>query len=283
MIGKQEILTIAQNMSLEPSTIEKDYVIGWLLRGIYQHKKIQNLWIFKGGTSIKKCYLNDYRFSEDLDFSLLSSQQENSFDLKKILSEISDWVYEQSGIEVPHSRIEVEVYKNPHGWEAIQAKLTYNGPLRRKTNFPRVKLDLTLHEKIVLVPEGRPIYHHYSDQPQDDIQAKCYPFEELFAEKIRALAERTRPRDIYDVIHLYKLREKIKSKKLLLQVLEEKCQFKGIPLPSLQNIKLRLNISNLNSEWKNMLAHQLPQLASFEESRAFIPTVFDWLYDNADV
>ncbi len=34
------------------------------------------------------------------------------------------------------------------------------------------------------------------------IDILCYAFEEVFAEKIRALAERQRPRDLYDVIHL---------------------------------------------------------------------------------
>ncbi|HVX00601.1 MAG TPA: nucleotidyl transferase AbiEii/AbiGii toxin family protein [Candidatus Babeliaceae bacterium] len=280
MIEKKEILTIAKSMLLDPSTIEKDYVIGWLLKGIYQHREIQNSWVFKGGTSIKKCYIDNYRFSEDLDFSLLNPPSKNP-SLEKIFSEISSWIYDQAGIEIPHSGIEIETYRTPHGWEAIQAKLTYNGPLKRKTNFPRVKIDLSLHEKIVLKPEERLIYHTYSDN-QDDIKAQCYPFEELFAEKIRALAERTRPRDIYDVIHLYKSRKKLKSKKLLLQVLEEKCKFKGISLPHLQTIETRLNISNLNTEWERMLAHQLPQLVSFEESWSFMPTIFTWLYSDAN-
>ena len=278
MIDKEEILTKAKNQSLDPSIIEKDYVIGWLLRGIYHMEQIRDVWVFKGGTSIKKCYFTDYRFSEDLDFSLLNTSRESLQNFQQILSESAEWVHDHSGIEIPRSAIEIDIYKTPLGWDAIQAKLTYNGPLRRKTNLPRIKLDLTFHEKIVLEPEKRVIFHPYSDLPQDIIQASCYPFEELFAEKIRALAERTRPRDIYDVIHLYKSREKLKSKELLLHILEEKCKFKGIPLPSLQAIQTRLNIENLNSEWQKMLAHQLPKLDPFEEFWASMPNVFDWLY-----
>jgi predicted nucleotidyltransferase component of viral defense system len=278
MIDKEEILIEAKRRSLDPSIIEKDYVIGWLLRGIYQIEQIQDSWIFKGGTSIKKCYFSDYRFSEDLDFSLLNTTRDSLQNLQAILSESAAWVYEHSGIEIPFSAIEIEIYETPLGREAIQAKVTYNGPLRRKTNFPRIKLDLTLHEKIVLEPEKRLIFHPYSDRPQDLIQARCYPFEELFAEKIRALAERTRPRDIYDVIHLYQSREKLKSKELLLHILKEKCKFKGISLPDLQAIEARLNVQNLNSEWERMLAHQLPSLGPFGESWASMPAVFDWLY-----
>lgn len=282
MIEKQEILTISNRLSLDPSTVEKDYVIGWVLRGIYCHPKIQNVWIFKGGTAIKKCYFDDYRFSEDLDFSLLNTHRHNLPDFKTILFEIADWIYEQSGIEVPQTDIKMEIFKTPNGLDAIQAKITYNGPLKRKTNFPRIKLDLTLQERIVLEPEKRLIFHTYSDNPHDEIQARCYPYEELFAEKIRALLERTRPRDVYDVIHLYKSREKIKNKQLFFHALEEKCRFKGIPLPNLQALQDRLNIQNLNSEWEKMLAHQLPKLDSFEESWAFMTDIFEWIYQDVE-
>lgn len=278
MIEKEEILAKAKKKTLDPSIIEKDYVLGWFLTIIYQIRQIQNVWVFKGGTSIKKCYFNDYRFSEDLDFSILNTNKEKLPDFKEIFTEIAQEVQEQSGIQIPQSKIEIDIYKTPLGWDAVQAKLTYNGPLRRKTSFPRIKLDLTLNEKIVLEPEPRAIFHPYSDQPHPIIQALCYPFEELFAEKIRALAERARPRDIYDVIHLYKSKEKLKSKELLLNILEQKCKFKSIPLPSLQTIQSRLNFQNLHSEWETMLAHQLPKLGSFEEYWANMPIVFEWLY-----
>jgi len=33
---------------------------------------------------------------------------------------------------------------------------------------------------------------------------ECYAYEEAFGEKVRALGERTRPRDLYDVVNLYR-------------------------------------------------------------------------------
>ena len=70
MIRKQDILDRAAEWQLRPEVVEKDYVLGWLLAGIATLPLRQH-WIFKGGTSIKKCYVETYRFSEDLDFSLL--------------------------------------------------------------------------------------------------------------------------------------------------------------------------------------------------------------------
>lgn len=37
MISKEEILERARILSLEPSVVEKDYVLGWLLHSIGHH------------------------------------------------------------------------------------------------------------------------------------------------------------------------------------------------------------------------------------------------------
>jgi predicted nucleotidyltransferase component of viral defense system len=58
---------------LREDVVEKDYVIGWLLWGIGSNPAFSTSWAFKGGTCLKKCYLETYRFSEDLDFTVSSS------------------------------------------------------------------------------------------------------------------------------------------------------------------------------------------------------------------
>lgn len=70
MINKQEIMDFARAFSLSVNTIEKDYVLGWLLAGIANDIEIFEKWIFKGGTCLKKCYFETYRFLEDLDYTL---------------------------------------------------------------------------------------------------------------------------------------------------------------------------------------------------------------------
>ena len=83
MIDKREILEAASSYSLQPSIVEKDYVLGWILAGIYAHEELAESWIFKGGTCLKKCYFETYRFSEDLDFTsaMKDSSKRNSYGL----------------------------------------------------------------------------------------------------------------------------------------------------------------------------------------------------------
>ncbi len=205
MIDRREILAMAATVSLRPDVIEKDYVLGWLLAGIYSHPAINKSWVFKGGTCLKKCYFETYRFSEDLDFTLTDENQIDKDFLRSTFETIAEWVYEQTGIEVPKDGLSFDIYTNPRGKISCQGKVSYRGPVSPTSGgYPKIKLDLTADEKLVLSPALQPVYHPYSDEPEGGIQALCYVYEEVFGEKFRALAERTRPRDLYDVVNLFR-------------------------------------------------------------------------------
>lgn len=59
MIHKQEIMTMAAKYGLSANSIEKDYVLSWLLAGIFNAEELNQKWIFKGGTCLKKCYFDE--------------------------------------------------------------------------------------------------------------------------------------------------------------------------------------------------------------------------------
>lgn len=282
MINRREIMDFAREFGLSANVVEKDYVIGWLLAGIGNHPDLSPFWVFKGGTCLKKCYFETYRFSEDLDFTLKDPGQLNEEFLLHSFRQISDWVYEASGIEIPQETIRFEIYGNPRGNPSAQGRVGYRGPMGRGGDEPRVKLDLTGDEILVMDPVFRDVHHPYSDRPENGIQIPCYCFEELFAEKIRALAERERPRDLYDVVHLYRHEELKADRGAIFETLEKKCAFKGIPLPTLATLEAQSGRKELESEWGNMLRHQLPALPPFVQFWQEIPDVFSWLYGRLE-
>jgi predicted nucleotidyltransferase component of viral defense system len=277
MIDQPEIMELSREVGLRPDVVEKDYVLGWVLGAIFNHPKLQNDWIFKGGTCLKKCYFETYRFSEDLDFRIRNPDHLDQTFLNTTFSEVAGWIYDQSGIELPTETISFEIYENPRGKSSVQGKIGYRGPIRRGGSIPKIKLDLTDDERIVLEPVWREVHHPYSDRPDEGIRTLCYCYEELFAEKIRALAERMRPRDLYDVIHLQRNSETDCNRELVLRTLEGKCEFKGIPVPSAEALANSPLKAELESEWENMLAHQLPQIPSFTDFLAALPRIFSWL------
>jgi predicted nucleotidyltransferase component of viral defense system len=277
MIDRLEIMEFSREVGFAPEVVEKDYILGWILGAIFSHSALRMDWLFKGGTCLKKCYFETYRFSEDLDFTLRNHDHLNQEFLQAAFAETADWIYEQSGIELPRDTIIFEIYENPRGKISVQGRLGYRGPLQRRGSTPRIKLDLTDDERIVLDPVWREVHHPYQDRPGEGIQALCYCYEELFAEKIRALKERMRPRDLYDVVHLRRHCVDICDRGLVFRTLGEKCEFKGIPVPdanSLANSPMR---GELESEWENMLAHQLPEVPDLPSFFQELPELFEWL------
>lgn len=111
MIDRREILEAASAFSLLPNVVEKDYVLGWILAGIHAHEELQESWAFKGGTCLKKCYFETYRFSEDLDFTLSDESHLDEEFLRPVFEEVIEWVAEQSGLSIPANQIEFDIYK----------------------------------------------------------------------------------------------------------------------------------------------------------------------------
>ena len=79
--------------------IEKDYVLGWLLWGIGSDPVLGQKWIFKGGTCLKKCYIETYRFSEDLDFTVLPGGPYRPEDMTALLNRTLVRVAAESGLD----------------------------------------------------------------------------------------------------------------------------------------------------------------------------------------
>jgi predicted nucleotidyltransferase component of viral defense system len=277
MISREEVLELAREFQLAPNIVEKDYALGWLLAGIANHRELKDSWVFKGGTCLKKCFFETYRFSEDLDFTLRDPAHLNQEFLARVFGEIADWVYESAGLEMPADARRFETFANPRARPAAQGRVGYRGPLGRTGDIPRIKLDLASDEILVLPPALRPVHHPYSDEPEGGIQTLCYAFEEVFAEKIRALAERQRPRDLYDVIHLQRHHELGANRDLVRTTLAEKCRYKNIGVPTFALLANRPERQEIEAEWEVMLGHQLPVCPPFQEFWAELPTLFIWL------
>ena len=276
MIDKREIIDTATALGLTPHVVEKDYVLGWLLWGIRSHRAVGDRWAFKGGTCLKKCFFETYRFSEDLDFTLDDPSHVDERFLTSVFSEVTERIHEEAGIEFPPDARRFDVYENPRGRRSCQARVGYRGPVSpRGRNVPRIKFDLTADKWVVLPPVQSDVFHPYSDEPEGGIVIRSYAYEEAFGEKVRALAERARPRDLYDVINLFRNDEARPAAAVLLDVLGQKCAFKGIGVPVFAGLEPQRAL--LEGNWDQMLAHQLPVLPPFAAFWAELPVFFEWL------
>ena len=90
------------------------------------------------------------------------------------------------------------------------------------------------------------------------------------------MAERTRPRDLYDVVNLYRNADSRPEQQTFIEVLREKCAFKGIGLPQLTDLEPHRDA--LEAGWVHMLNHQLPALLPVAAFWDALPEIFEWLH-----
>lgn len=277
MIPAREIIDLRAEWLLEVGVIEKDYVLGWLLAGIANDPELATTWIFKGGTCLRKCYYETYRLSEDLDFTIVNGGPETPDELVPVFTRIAAWLREEAGIDLVVDDRSFVRRKNLRGNATTEGRLAYRGP-NPPPVLPKVKLDLTSDEALVERPEIRQIVHPYSDAPLPAAGVLCYSLVELFGEKIRALAQRCRPRDLYDVVHMRRHPDLLDRAPAVLAVLDEKCAHADVTVPDLAAIHSSPYREEIEREWENMLRHQLPRplppFATFWDS---LDDLFSWL------
>jgi hypothetical protein len=150
MINKQDVLDRAAEWHLRAEVVEKDYVLGWLLAAISSHPELQALWIFKGGTCIKKTYFETYHFSEDLDFTLVREAPYSQAAILEQLQAVARSAAEMSGLELPTELIRVLPRHNKAGQDTFQGRLYYRGPSReRKTTLPSSLTSRTMRQSLL--------------------------------------------------------------------------------------------------------------------------------------
>jgi predicted nucleotidyltransferase component of viral defense system len=175
--------------------LERDYCLAWFLVGLSRVPLRERL-AFKGGTALKRCYFGDYRFSEDLDFTLLGDVP---FDvIRQELEPVFAEAARLSGVSIRFAHEDKQAHQNSHTFY-----LSYEGPLPATARPKEVKVDITIKEGIVFPLESRKVlraYEEYQDLP-DDAEILAYSLNEIAAEKVVALLDpaRNEPRDLYDI------------------------------------------------------------------------------------
>ena len=193
--------------------VEKDYVLGWLLYGLANDPDL----VFKGGTALSKIYFPKlWRLSEDLDFSVVKGGLEER--LKNIGSVLAV-VKRKSGIEL--------ALKSSHINPAyLQLKIQYKGVLDRNW----IKVDVTTDD-LVDSPAIKTVPLEYSDYVPFKVRVES--LEEIFASKLRAVLERKKCRDFFD---LWKLTKMKFDKRKIEIVFANKCAIKGIESRGLRHV-----------------------------------------------
>ena len=251
-------LARAGGRRIPEAVLERDYCIAWFLAGLSGTPLADRL-AFKGGTAIKHCYFGDYRFSEDLDFTLVN---EIEFDaIRRQLDGVFSKIRQESGIEFRYARKDRHSHANSHTFY-----LSYEGPLPAAASRKEIKVDITIKERLVF-PLAKQlafkVYDEYADLPPD-ATVHVYTLDEIATEKVVALCDRARnePRDLYDIWYL--MNGKHVNLSILTTAIAEKLAFRKRTLEGIGE-ELRVKEERLRRFWDSRLSHQVALLPAFHE------------------
>ncbi|KPJ74695.1 MAG: hypothetical protein AMS14_05020 [Planctomycetes bacterium DG_20] len=257
MISEAELRRVAGRQGADPMLVDLDYVLGCFLATLFRRDEAAAL-CFKGGTCLRKAYYADYRYSEDLDFTLTGSIDREA--LEGLLEAVAADATDEWALDFRVRPLHVHVVNDDYGKESYQARLYYRGPLRRTGNPRAIRVDVTTSEVLVFPIRARPILHPYSDAADlADVRVPSYDLMETASEKIRALAGQRRyaiSRDVYDLAQLVD-REGLDALRLAV-ALPPKWQVKGLTPGPLDLERLDVRRDEFRQDWDQNLLRLLP-------------------------
>ena len=173
-------------LGIPKAIVEKDYVLSVALLAI-SNSILRNRLVFKGGTAFKKAWFSQSRFSEDLDFTVLSGVEE---DVQKELERLLE-NKEISGVRFG-------TLKREKTRAGLRAAIKYSSFLE---HAQRIRFDFSFRENLASKPVEKALFDDYGIGVAS---MRVLSLEEILAEKIHALSCRVVARDLYDLWFLRK-------------------------------------------------------------------------------
>lgn len=202
---------------------------------------------------LKKIYFEDYRYSEDLDFTLLDADTTNE-QIFQWFREIFEYIREEANIP-----LEI-MENNVHEDGGINFYISFIGPLGGQGNNKWAKVDISRCEQLVFEPEMKDVFIDYSDL--EEHQLLCYPLEEVLVEKMRSIMQRMQARDFYDIWYL--LEEHGMDADFYIAEFATKCASKNLNAADFPK-KMDERLPQYKGRWKSSLSEQIKYLPDFDK------------------
>ncbi len=242
MISLEELQEYARLKRLNLGQAEKEYFQNIVLFILYEQfgKEI----VFKGGTALSRAYGLE-RFSEDLDFASVQTPH-----IREVLDK---------GLKRFYLEAETSEESNERSFSCT---VRIRGPLYvgRRESLCKIKVDISLREKVVLEPKLVTLGRLLKELPPFDVPVMAV--EEILAEKIRAIITREKARDVYDVWFLLRA-----GTRFVLSLVKEKLNYYG---EEYSFDIFKKCVSSKKNIWMSELRPLLKAVPPFQEVRHLI-------------
>jgi len=282
MIDKVEIDAKGEELGVHAANVQRDYVFGWLLSGIYRaDNPVCPHLILKGGNCFRKAYFQHARFSNDLDFST-----ESELDVEQLLQGLKQAcavARENSGVEflLDESRVSEKRLADSET-RIYEARVYFKSFYGEEDARIRVNLDVKEYDRIFLPTQTRRLVHAYSDAQLCQGSIRCVKLEELLASKLKALLQRRHSPDLYDFVHAVFFQKTLNiSRREVLSTFLKQTIYEPEPMMA-RNLLLELPFQAIREFWDAYLVCPKLSLFSFEDAEAWFKTVVGEIFSLAE-
>jgi len=188
MLSSEKILELSRLYKIDAFSVQREFAQIIFLEAIYSQPQSAKV-VFKGGTSLRLIY-GAGRFSEDLDFTLLTSLDKVKTLLDKALDSFNE--------HFPGAYLKDKpLNNNTPGYTSLVKFSLPDLPFEATLH-----LDFSLRGDVFSTPENRLVQvKGYPLNPARPL-IKVLSKKELLAEKVRAFMNRDKLRDLYDLAFL---------------------------------------------------------------------------------
>lgn len=233
MIQKEEIESKAREFEIHVANVERDYIFGWFLFGLFTISNLKETIFLKGGNALRKGYFANTRFSSDIDLGIPGDIRQDL--LINEVNKICDFIQEKTGVSfvkednrieekftaseapIPDLRVyEVRIYFKDFYGNADHIKI-------------KISVDITRFDKVLLPVQKVKLIHPYSDASEVDCEIRCMKLEEIIATKLKCLLQRQHAPDLFDYVYSVKLLGAELDKKEVVKTFIQKTIFSRNP------------------------------------------------------
>ncbi len=278
MIEKSEIDNKSEELGVHVSNVQRDYVFGWLLSGLFQSdNQLSQQLILKGGNGFRKAYFEHARFSNDLDFSTQTELNEEQ--LKASLKQACAHAMERSGVKflLDESRVATKELAEEESM-FYEARVYFKSFYGEEEATLKVKLDIKEFDKIFLPIQPRQLIHSYSDSELCKSTIQCIKLEELLASKLKALLQRRHSPDLFDFVYAIFFQKYLNISRLeVISTFLKKTIYEPDPMLA-KGLLLELPFKVIRELWQEYLVCPKISLMNFDDAETWFRAVIEELF-----
>ncbi|WP_445516437.1 nucleotidyl transferase AbiEii/AbiGii toxin family protein [Streptomyces sp. NEAU-174] len=263
MISREELDEMGAVLGVNAVNVQRDYVFGWLLAGLYGESRLADRLVLKGGNAFRKGYFSATRFSSDLDFAAPDAIDPDQ--LLSALNEVCRLIQARTGVV-----FDLERNRQAGGHGIGNDKTVYKYKLyftdfhgsQSKVTIG-LDMDVTEFGRLHRLPQKRRLIHPYSDRQDCDVDIRVVSLEEGLADKLKCLLQRESSFDLFDLVYSIFVNDDIEvDKRAIVKTFLKKTIFEPSPGAAL-SLLLAVPFDTMRYYWEHKIVCARESLLDF--------------------